>query len=274
MKRSIRVVATLLLTIGMASSAWGAIEYVISGGHADLTLSIDPDETVVYLNTFPVDPAGQYIDLIRVAYGRVGGPSSLNRLPVKILLYEDPDGGSPQDATLLWSIDTSVANGNTDTLNQYPVPGILVHGTLVAAFYFRNTTPLPVFIGALATSPPLYSQRSYFGYVGELETVDPANLGAIPPGQFMAQEDSSHPGNYRIEARGRSIEESINLSVSRVVAPDVVRLAWTASHPAYTVYRASRPDFSDAATIAVGVSGPTYDDPIVEDGTTWFYRVE
>ena len=274
MRRSIPVVATLLLSIGTASSAWGAVQYSIADGHADLVLSIDPDETVILLNSFPVDPAGQYIDLIRVAYGRVGGPSSLNHLPVKILLYEDPNGGFPQDATLLWSTDTAIANGNTDTLNQYPVPGILVHGTLIAAVYYKNTTTLPIYIGALDTSLPTYSQRSYFGYVGELGTLDPANLGAIPPGQFMAQEDSGNAGNYRIEARGRSLDESVNLSVSRVVAPDAVRLAWAGSQPTYTVYRASRADFSDAAAIAVGVSGPTYDDPVVADGTTWFYRVQ
>ena len=80
------------------------------GDPAELVISIDPGESMVWMNTFPVDPGGAYIDAIRVAYGRVGSPSALNGLPVTILLYEDTNGGSPQDAVLKWSTTTTIAN--------------------------------------------------------------------------------------------------------------------------------------------------------------------
>ena len=274
MRRSLPWTAMALLSMAAVTSAWGGVEYSIADGHAELALSIDVDETVIFMNTFPVDPGGQYIDQIRVAYGRVGGPAVPNQAPVKIVLYEDANGGSPQDATLLWSGDAVIANPNTDVINPYPVPGILVHGTLVAAVYFKNTFPSPIFITALDTTAPSPFQRSFFGYTGELETMDPANLGAIPPGQFMAQEESGNTGNYRIEARGRAVEEGPGLSVSRGVTPDAIQLSWSGSQPTYTVYRASRSDFSDAVMIAIGVAGPTYDDPVAADGQTWFYRVQ
>ena len=244
-------------------------EYVVADDHADLVLSIDRNQSVVWMNTFPVDPAGQYIDFIRVAYGRVGDPTPINGQPVKILLYEDPNGGSPQDVTLLWSMDAVVANANTDVLNEYPMPNILVHGTLVAALYYKNTTPIPVYMGPLDTTAPTYAQRSYFGYAS---AIDPANLGAMPAGQFMAQKDSGTAGNYRIEARGRSTDGIVML-VSTDAASGVVRISWTGSKSSYDVLRAWQADFSDDVVIAAGVPGPTYDDPVLGGALTWYYRV-
>lgn len=270
MKPSLARVAPLLVICCMSRIAQANVEYSISDSHAELALSIDPNESVVYLNTFPVDPAGQYIDLIRVAFGRVGGPTPLNGLPVKILLYEDPNGGSPQDATLLWSFDTVVANGNSDVLNVYTVPNVLVHGTLAAGVYYKNTFPVPVFIGSLDTTAPSFSSRSYFGFAS---AIDPANLGAIPAGQFMAQEGSGTAGNYRIEAQGRPTPDDISLSVSKDDGLGVVRLSWTGTQPTYIVERASRADFSDGVVIAPSVPGPSYDDPVLADGLSWFYRV-
>jgi len=272
MQRSLEAAAVVLLATGAFAPARAAADYVIADTHADLVLSIDPDETLVLMNTFPVVAAGEYIDQIRIAYGRVGGPTQLNNRPVKILLYEDPNGGSTQDATLLWSMDTVIANGNTDTLNTYAVPGILVHGNLVAGFYYKNTTTTAVFIGALDTTAPTLSQRSYFGWTGELVTLDPGNLGAIPATQFMSQEASGNAGNYRIEAHGRAVTD-VQLSVTRVSAPDAVRLTWNGFQSTYTVERAAHANFGDAVTIASGVPGPTFDDPVLADGSTWFYRV-
>jgi hypothetical protein len=275
MKRSRLPIVVVLLLMCSVATAQAAVEYKIADGHADLVLSIDPDETLVLMNTFPVDPAGQYIERIRIAYGRVGGPTALNGLPVKILLYEDTNGGSPQDATLLWSQDAVIANGNTDILNDYVVPGILVHDTLVAALYFKNIRAFPVYIGALDTTAPTLTARSYFGFLsGGGAVLDPANLGQIPASQFMAQEASGNPGNYRMQVRGRSTQNAdVSLSASRIVASGSVRLGWSGSEPTYDVERASQRDFSNGVVIAPGVTGPTYDDPVLTDGATWFYRV-
>ncbi len=273
--RSRLLLGAPLLTLPLLCSvppARADATYSIADTHADLVLSIDPDETLIYMNTFPVDPAGPYIDLIRTSFGRVGGPTALNGLAIKIVLYEDLDGGSPQNATLLWSTDAVIANGNTDTLNDYVVPHVLVHGTLVAAVYFKNTRTVPVYISPLDTTDPTLAQRSFFGYTGEGVALDPANLAAIPDTQWKAQEDTTAPGNYRIEARGRSTD-GIILSVTRPASPDVVRLSWTPTKPAYDVERATQSNFGDAVVIAPSLAGTTYDDPVSTDGITWYYRV-
>ena len=101
-------------------------------------------------------------------------------------------------------------------------------------------------------------------------SIDPANLGAIPAGQFMAQEGSGTAGNDRIEAEGRSTPDGISLPVSTDLALGVLRLSWGGSQPTHDVERAAHPDFSDGVVIAAGVPGPTYDDPVLQDGNSWY----
>src|SRR5262245_24182647 len=106
--RATSVSLLVALAVSIPRLAHADAEYTLADGAAELAVSIDPAETLVWMNTFPVDAAGPYVDTIRVAYGRVGGPSALNNLPVRILLYEDPNGGSPQDARLVWSFSTVI----------------------------------------------------------------------------------------------------------------------------------------------------------------------
>lgn len=263
-----RLAVALALVAGAASPAAAQVGYSISDAVAELTLSIDRSEAVVFLNTFPVEPQGAYIDQILVAYGRVGGPTLLNGKPVKILLYEDSDGGSPVNATLLWSFNATIANGNTNTLNVYSVPRLRVQGTLVVGFYYNNTTLTPVFIGALDTSEPIFLERSWSGFA---TAIDPANLGAIPPSQFGTQESFGTPGNFRIEARGQATD-GITLNVEKRPELGAVRLTWTGSKPSYVLERAASGDFAAAQTLTSGAV-TSYDDPTLDDGTTWYYRV-
>ncbi len=266
--------ASLLFVAALAANAPARADadYSISDGVAELSLGIDPGETMIWMNTFPVDPAGQYIDIIKVAYGKVGGPTPLNGQPVTILLYEDINGGSPQDAVLKWSFNTTVANSNTNVLNTYRVPALLIHGNLVAAALYKNTNPIRVYIGALDTTPPTLAERSYTGYAISL---DPANLGAIPPSQWGPVENLGVTGNLRIEAHGRtSVDDlAVSLTVGKLVASGFVHLVWIGAQATYDVERASRPDFFDGRIIAPGLSGTIYDDATLNDGRVWFYRV-
>jgi hypothetical protein len=246
--------------------------YSITDGAAEVVISIDPGETMVWMNTFPVDPGGAYIDTIRVAYGRVGSPVALNGLPVTILLYEDVNGGSPQDAVLKWSMTTTIANANTNVLNAYALPPIRIQGTLVAAALFVNTTAVSKFIGALDTTAPTFSDRSYFGFAA---SVDPAHLEAIPPGQWGTIESFGSVGNFRIEARGRTAVDdgAVPLKVDPSQPPGFVHLSWTGTQASYEVDRALKPDFSDGVVVATGVVGTSFDDTTYTDGKTWYYRV-
>src|SRR5882724_5412587 len=96
----------------ITASGWADIPYVYDDGSSELGVGIDPSEDSLWFNQFPIQAGGEIITSISVAYGRPGGASTLNGLPVSILLYEDLDGGSPWNAVLKTSISTSVANGN------------------------------------------------------------------------------------------------------------------------------------------------------------------
>jgi hypothetical protein len=246
--------------------------YSITDGVAELAVSIDPGESMVWMNTFPVDPGGSYIDAIRVAYGRVGGPSALDGLSVRILLYEDAGGGSPQDAVLKWSFPATIANANTNVLNAYRVPEIKIAGTLVVAALFENTTGVAKGIGALDRTTPFYPDRSYVGFAAG---IDPTDLGAIPAGQFGTMESLGSAGNFRIEAHGRAAvdDDAVSLTIDPSAPPGLVHLAWTGAQATFDVERASTAEFSDGRILAPAVADTFFDDTTWDDGLLWFYRV-
>lgn len=262
----------LLLTLSGSADALADTDYSISDGAAELAISIDPGEAMVWMNTFPVDPGGGFIHRIRVAYGRVGGPSALNNLPVRILLYEDTNGGSPQDAVLKWSFLTTIRNANTNVLNTYNLPALPIQGNLVVGALFMNNTAVLKGIGALDTTAPSLGNRSYVGFAA---SIDPANLAAIPVGQWGTIESFGPVGNFRIEAHGLATvdDDEVTLVVGQSKALGLVQLSWSGGQPAYEVDRASTPDFSDGQVLAPAVFGSTYDDETLADGQTWFYRV-
>ncbi len=263
----------LLAALGLAApAALADVDYSLTDHTAEIAFGVDGGESMVWLDTFPVDPLGAYVDTVKVAYGRPGGPSPINGQNVRILLYEDLDGGDPKDARLLWSFDTKVANGNTNTLNSYAVPPTFVRGSLVVGVYYRNTNPLTVYIGAVDTTAPSVPARSYTGWAVVL---DPANLAAIPAAQWGTLEASGTVGNFVLDAHARPTPDGILLSaVERWPALGAVRLTFSGPRSSYDVERATRPDFSDGAVVATGIAGPTWDDPVLDDGRTWFYRVK
>src|SRR5262245_5725142 len=82
--------------VGFAPSGWAAdVNYSIDDGTAERAIGIDPGEDTLWFNTFPVQPGGEVIDSISVAYGRPNLGQALNGLNVLVLLYEDADGGDP-----------------------------------------------------------------------------------------------------------------------------------------------------------------------------------
>ena len=165
-----------------------------------------------------------------------------------------------------------MANHNANVLNVYHVPSLLIHGHLVAAAVFPNQTLARIYIGALDTTAPTLAGRSYTGFD---VAIDPADLGVIPLGQFGPIESLGLTGNFRIEAHGRAAvdEAAVSLNVGKGLAPGMVQLTWTGAQAAFDVERASRPDFLDGRVLAPAVNGVTYDDPTLNDGRRWFYRI-
>ncbi len=63
------------------------------------------------------------------------------------------------------------------------------------------------------------------------------------------------------------------LTVTRNETAGTVRLEWLGGNGPYTVERAGLPDFTDAELLATGLSARQFEDPVLADGRTWFYRV-
>jgi hypothetical protein len=181
------------------------VTYSYDDGTSELGVGIDPGEDSLWFSRFPVQSGGEIITAISVAYGRPGSGSLLNGLPVTILLYEDVDGGAPWNAVLKQSVAATVANANTNTLNNYPIPATEVHGTLLAAALFRNTTTSNRFIAALDRTEPHVPDASFYGY-----TVDDLNindLSTIPQTQRGTIESINFAGNWLIRATGQPVPE-------------------------------------------------------------------
>lgn len=102
------------------------------------------------------------------------------------------------------SLHAAVANGNSNTLNTYAIPPTEVHGSLLAAMIYRNTTAVNKFIGALDRTLPHMNDASFYGYAVGL---DKTNLQSIPDGQFGTMESLGFPGNFLIRATGQAIPE-------------------------------------------------------------------
>jgi hypothetical protein len=181
------------------------VTYSYDDGSSEQAIGIDPGEDSLWFNRFAVQSGGEVVTSISVAYGRPGSTSPLNGLPVTILLYEDVDGGAPWNAVLKQSVDVTVANGNTNTLNTYAIPATEVHGTLLAAFVFRNTTTTNRFIGALDRTLPHVSDGSFYGYT--VEDMNVNDLSTIPDTQRGTIESINFAGNWLIRATAQPIPE-------------------------------------------------------------------
>lgn len=198
-KAAVTAGVVLGLAAGSGGHAAAAVDYSIDDGVAEVAIATEANEDFIWLNTFPVEPGAQWIDSISVAYGRAGIISAFNGQALKVLLYEDVNGGSPQDAVLKRSIDAVAANANTNTLNIYSFTPTEITGTLVVGVVYRNSTGVRKFPAALDTTAPTFAGRSYYGFAG---AIDSANLGWIPAGQFDTIESAGAVGNFRIRAHG------------------------------------------------------------------------
>jgi hypothetical protein len=192
--------------LGFAPSGWAAdVTYSIDDGSAERALGIDPGEDVIWFNTFPVQGGGEVINSISASYGRPGLSGALNGFPISILLYEDTDGGDPYNAVLKTSLNTTIANANSNTLNVYNLTPTEVHGTLLAAVLFRNTTAVSKFITPSDETAPVFASRSFFGF-----TVDDLNqndLSSIPLANRGTAESAGFPGNWLVRANGTPVPE-------------------------------------------------------------------
>ncbi len=187
--------AGLLALVGCAGGE--RVLYSLDDGVAEKTLAIDPAEATIWLNTFPVQPGGEVVERAFVAFGRPGGPSTLDAMATTVLLYEDPDGGSPQNATLLRRVDIAIEGANTTRLTGVEFEPAAVRGHVVVGVLFPNTGKVQKGVGAVDLTDPTYPGRSWSGWA---VSIDPARLGDIPADQFKPLEGYGLSGNVIVRA--------------------------------------------------------------------------
>jgi hypothetical protein len=66
----------------------------------------------------------------------------------------------------------------------------------------------------------------------------------------------------------------VSLQLVKHTATSSVALDWTGGGPAYTLRRAEDPQFTIGVTTLSSGSGTSFDDPVLDDGLIYFYRVE
>jgi len=210
-----RILLAALLCLLAASAARADVLYSIDDGTAELGLGIDSGEDMIWFNRFPVQPGGEVITSISAAYGRPGGQVIPNGLPVSILLYQDTNGGSPFDATLLREIPALTANCNTNVLNNYAIPATAVSGDLLAAVLIRNQSGVTLFLAPLDRTAPSFSDASFYAFdVGLNQT----NLDAVPIANRGTTESLGFPGNFLIRANGTPIPEPATILLTTFAA--------------------------------------------------------
>ena len=79
------------------------VNYVVDDGTVETGVGItDPGggtHDIIWLNRFAVQAGGERITNILTAFGSPGDTRNYNGIPVTLVLYSDPDGGSTQNAT-------------------------------------------------------------------------------------------------------------------------------------------------------------------------------
>lgn len=164
---------------------------------------------IIWLNRFPVLPGAEVIRSIQLAYGSPSDTRTYNGIPVNIVLYNDPDGGSTQNATLVRSINAVVVNANTGVFNIYFIPPTPVHNAFLVGVLAKNLTtglsntdPNARFLASLDTTPPHTLGASFVGFTDPGNTLNENNLASIPAGQYGTIEGFGLSGNWAIRAIG------------------------------------------------------------------------
>lgn len=215
--------AILLLGVPLCAD----IVYQIDDGSSESTIGIDPGEDLIWINTFTLQPGGEFITSISATFGRPGLGQALNGLSIRAILYQDLNGESPEDGILLQQVSGSVVNANTDTLNEFTLSPTLLNGNFAIAILFRNTTNETKFIASIDRTVPSLANRSFVGFAAG---IDEFNLGSIPSGQFGTLESFGIVGNFVLRGNATAIPEPSSTGVVMLVGVATVFYRKRKSH--------------------------------------------
>jgi hypothetical protein len=209
MRNFFKSVLVMLATANAAAAV--EVEYAIDDGSAERTVTIDPAEDTIWLNTFPVEPGGELVTSVSAAFGRPGLGAPMDGFAINILVYEDLDGGSPANATLVSSAAGTVVDAHSNILTTYSIPPAVVHGTLVIGVHYANRTAVNQPIAALDQTSPTFAGRSWAGFtIGDMNF---AQLSSIPANQFKPVEQFNVAGNFLLRATATAVPEPASVGL-------------------------------------------------------------
>jgi hypothetical protein len=164
---------------------------------------------MLWLNSFTTQAPREVIRSISLTWGTPQAPPGntgrLNGLATEVLLYSDPNNdGNPQDAVLLTSALTTVANQDTDIFSQINITPTQVSGSFFVAALMRNLPLGNAFPAAFDTTSPI-NDRSWLLFTTSITTpgtgINSGDLSSI-----RTIESFNHPrGNWLLRARGTAV---------------------------------------------------------------------
>jgi hypothetical protein len=150
-----------------------AVQYLVDDGSREGNYGVSGPSDMVWLNSFAVEPGGEWIGSVSVVIGNGFAGS-----PYEVLVWSDPNGdGIPADAQVLVRAPARVRDGNTSIFNAALVEPTYI-GPVGTRFFagvlykdpYGNQAVIPADLsGSLS--------RSWIA-VGSINTVDVNNLSA------------------------------------------------------------------------------------------------
>jgi hypothetical protein len=186
-------------------------------------------------------------------------------------------------------------DGSTGWLNVYSYgidglgkPALTAAATSSDAFGFGSSSPIVTSNGVTSGSALVWVifMADVSGVNAQLRAYDPVPVGGVPTLRFSAPIGVGNKftppdaafGRIYVGARDGHIRmfgpPLLNLSVGKNRTTGAVHLVWSGGNPPYTLQRAESADFTLNATTLVNQQSVTsYDDPVLNDGKDYFYRV-
>ncbi len=169
-------------------------------GTNEAILGIGSPAEVAWLNRFVVEPGGEWISWVDLAYS-VDVPETT---PVTVYLWSDPDGdGDPADAQVLASVETAVTGAGPNEFNAVFVGEVYVGEAGTSFFAGASVHDQLGYWHPITrdTDEPL-AHQSWLAASSDPVPLDPNDLGSA---DFFGSLDSYfYPGNCLIRARGFS----------------------------------------------------------------------
>jgi hypothetical protein len=214
------------------SQPWGgaqdAVNYKLPNedGTAEDSIGLGGTGThdLIWLNRFTVAAGGEVITSVQAAFGTPAfpAPQYVGR-PLTVALYEDADGGSTLNAVLKTTLNTTIPGQGDNVLYNFDIADTAVTGTFLVAMITKNAPNNDAYHAAWDNTAPHDANSSFIGFTAPGNTLNQANLGSIPAGQYGTIEGFGLPGNWLIRAIGEPIPEPASLSLLALGAAALLR---------------------------------------------------